>query len=72
MGQPRPVFVYFRHFQTLILRKNCLRQRDSNSDRQTQGKHADHLTTSTAQVDRVSLHLYDLIKVNLYLIDRDS
>ena len=35
MGQPRPLFVYFRSFQAQILQKNCRRQRDSNSDRRS-------------------------------------
>ena len=32
MGQPRPLFVYFRSFQTQHYRKNYRLQRDSNSD----------------------------------------
>ena len=32
MGQPRPLFVYFRSFQTQILQKNCWLQRDLSLD----------------------------------------
>ena len=32
VGQPRPLFVYFRSFQTQYYRKNFRLQRDSNSD----------------------------------------
>ena len=32
MGQPRPLFVYFRSFQQQFYRKNCRFQRESNSD----------------------------------------
>ena len=50
MGQPRPVFVYFRSFQTKILQKKALgfsgiRTRIVG----VEGEHADHLTTTTAQ-----------------------
>ena len=33
LGQPRPLFVYFRSFQQQFYRKNCRLQRESNSDR---------------------------------------
>ena len=47
MGQLRPLFVYFRSFRTHILQKYV-----GDSGIQTQivgveGKHADHLTTTT-------------------------
>ena len=35
MGPPRPLFVYFRSFQTQIVQKNYRLQRDSNSDRRS-------------------------------------
>ena len=47
MDQPRPLFVYFRSFQTQILQKNCRFQSDSNLDRRSRRQaHADHLTTT--------------------------
>ena len=49
MGQPRPLFVYFRIFQTQYYRKivdfSWFRTRIVG----VEGKHADHLTTTTAQ-----------------------
>ena len=49
MGQPRPLFVYFRSFQTQILQKKTV----GVSGIRTRivwvaGKHADHLTTTPA------------------------
>ena len=35
MGLLRPLFVYFRSFQTQMLKKNCRHQQDSNSDCQS-------------------------------------
>ena len=37
------IFVLFK-----LYRKKCRRQRDTNSDHRTEGKHTDHLTTITA------------------------
>ena len=49
MDQPRPLFVYFRSFQTQILQEKTV----SVSRIRTwivgvDGEHADHLTTTTA------------------------
>ena len=50
MGQPRPLFVYFRSFQRQILQKKTV----IVSGIQTRiygvkDKHTDHLTTTTTQ-----------------------
>ena len=49
MGQPRPLFVYFRAFQQQFYRKIV----DLSGIRTwivgVEGEHADHLTTTTAQ-----------------------
>ena len=37
MGQPRPLFVYFRSFQTQILQKKLLASADLNSNRRGRG-----------------------------------
>ena len=57
-------FCLFFSFPTQILQKNCRRQRDSNSDRWNRGEHADHLTTTTALFENVSLH-YTQAKLRL-------
>ena len=44
MGQPRPLFLFFPFSKHNFYRKNCRRQRDSNSE----GEHADYSTTTTA------------------------
>ena len=48
MGQPRPLFVYFRAFQQQFYRKivdlSGIRTRIVG----VEGEHADHLTTTTA------------------------
>ena len=41
------LFTFFSN--TNFTEKNSRRQRDTNSDRRTDGKHTDHLTTVTAQ-----------------------
>ena len=48
IGQPRPLFPYFRSFQTRILQKNCRLQRDLNSNFGVEDEHAEHLTATTA------------------------
>ena len=48
MDQTRPLFVYFRSFQTIYRIKTVggIRTRINWAE----GKHADHLTTTTAQL----------------------
>ena len=52
MGQPRPLFVYFRSFQTQFLQEKTV----GFSGTRTriigvEGEHTDHLTTTTAPLD---------------------
>ena len=53
MGHPRPLLVYFRSFQTQIQQKKSV----DVSGIQTrivraEGKHADHMTTTTAYIQK--------------------
>ena len=51
MGQPRPLFVSFRSFQSQSLQKNTVDvSRIQTRIVGVEGKHADHLTTTTAPV----------------------
>ena len=48
MGQPRPLFVYFRSFQTQIVqKKNVVFSGIRTQIVGVEGKHVDHLTTTT-------------------------
>ena len=58
IGQPKPLFVYFSSFQIQILQKKTvgfsgIRTRIDK----VEGKHADHLTTTTAPRLKNVLHL---------------
>ena len=53
IGQPRPLFAYFRSFQTILNRNNCRLQRDSNSDRRSIGVEGEH-TLSTRSPPRTN------------------
>ena len=58
MGQPRPLLVYFRSFQQQFYRKivdlSGIRTRIVG----VEGEHADHLTTTTAQVRALLIEIY--------------
>ena len=49
MGQPRLLFVYFRAFQIQFYRKNVVFSGSRTQIVGVECKHADHLTTTTAQ-----------------------
>ena len=49
MGQPRPLFVYFRSFQEQFYRKIVDLSGIWTRIVGVEGEHADHLTTTTAQ-----------------------
>ena len=49
VGQSRPLFVYFRSFQTQYDRKTVGVSRIRTRNVGVEGEHADHLTTTTAQ-----------------------
>ena len=49
MGQPRPLFVYFRSFQTIHRIKTVDFSGIQTRIDRAKGKNADHLTTTTAQ-----------------------
>ena len=50
MGQPRPLFVYFKYFKTQILQKKTEGfSRIRTRIVRVEGDHADHLTTTAAQ-----------------------
>ena len=52
MGQPRPLFVYFKYFKTQILQKKTEGfSRIRTRIVRVEGDHADHLTTTTAQLN---------------------
>ena len=53
MGQPQPLFVYFRLFVQKILVASRIRTRIV----EVEGKDADHLTTTTAQLGQISFFL---------------
>ena len=48
MGQPRPLFVYFRSFQQQFYRKIVDHSGIRTRIVGVEGEHADHLTTTTA------------------------
>ena len=58
MGQPRPLFVYFCSFQTQIFTEKTegIRTRIVR----VEGEHADHLTTTTAQIRHITTAKHDL------------
>ena len=50
MGQPRPLFVYFKYYKTQILQKKTEGfSRIRTRIVRVEGDHADHLTTTAAQ-----------------------
>ena len=52
MGQPRPLFVYFKYYKTQILQKKTEGfSRIRTRIVRVEGDHADHLTTTTAQLN---------------------
>ena len=51
MGQPRPLFVYFKYFKTQILQKKTEGfSRIRTRIVRVEGDHADHLTTTMALI----------------------
>ena len=51
MGQPRPLFLYSRSFQTQILHKKTVGLRGIRTRIVgVEGEHVDHLATSTTQL----------------------
>ena len=62
MGQPRLLFVYFRSFWQQFYTKNFRLQWDSNWNRWIEGKHSDHLTTTTAKIKLLLFRLtFDIV-----------
>ena len=57
VGQPRPLFVYFRSFQTQYYRKTIGFSRIRTRIVGVEGEHADHLTTTTAPLKLLYLQL---------------
>ena len=57
VGQPRPLFVYFRSIQTQYYRKNVGFSGIRTRIFRVVGKHADHLTTTTVPLFFISLSI---------------
>ena len=69
MGQPRPLFVYFRSFQKQFYRKIVDLSGIRTRIVRVEGEHADHLTTTTAQFVRfLSVHVFSTKQPSLNTI----
>ena len=49
MGHSRPLFAYFRPFETISQNKNCRLSGIRTRIARIEGEHADHLITTTAR-----------------------
>ena len=68
VGQPRPLFVYFRSFQTQFYRKTVGFSRIVG----VEGEHADHLTTTTAQCAYIWKHTTHIFRLSFIYLEVEN